>query len=214
MEPLTRNELLERYLEEHSSPEDEVLAELRRHTFLKEAYPQMLSGPVMGGFLQLFSTLLSPLRILEIGTYTGYSAIRLARGLAPKGKLISIEVNEELRATALLFFEKAGVKDKIELLNGDALELIPKLEDGFDLVFIDAQKENYSLFYELAIKKVRPGGYLIADNVLWGGKVIVQPDADPATRAIDRFNKMIREDDRINKLLIPLKDGVMLMQKR
>jgi len=206
-------ELLDRYLEAHSSMEDPVLHELSRHTYLKEVHPRMLSGPVLGGFLRMFSQMLSPDRILEIGTYTGYSAINLARGLKPDGKLITIEINEELRATALSFFTKAGVDHQIELINGNALEVIPTLNDSFDLVFLDALKDDYPRYYELVLDKLVPGGYIIADNVLWSGKVLDDPIPDETTRIIHCFNQMVRVDERVENLLLPVRDGLMLIKK-
>ena len=177
----------------HSTAEDPVLAELSRHTYLKEVHPNMLSGKILGAFLTLFSQLLSPSRILEVGTYTGYSAICLAKGLKPGGKLITLELNDELRQTALSFFEKAGISSSIELINGDALQIIPGLPGTFDLAFIDAHKESYPSYYELIVDKLDSGGYILADNVLWGGKVLeirrgrqfnkshtkIQPTCDP-----------------------------------
>ena len=213
MELFSDPEKVDRYLEKHSSPEDEVLLELARHTYLKEVHPNMLSGKVLGGFLQLFSKLLSPDRILEIGTYTGYSAICLARGLKPGGKLITLEVNEELRASALSFFKKAGVDQQIQLINGNALEVIPTLEETFDLVFIDAHKEDYPAYYEAAMKKLAHRGYILADNVLWSGKVLDENLSDATTRAIHQFNQMISEDVGVENLLLPIRDGLMVIQK-
>jgi caffeoyl-CoA O-methyltransferase len=167
----------------------------------------------LGSFLSLFSKMLSPGRILEIGTYTGYSAICLARGLREGGTLTTIEVNDELRDTSLKFFRKAGLEEQIELINGDALELIPSLNDCFDLVFIDAHKDDYPAYYELVIEKVASGGYILADNVLWGGKVLESPVTDATTRIIDRFNELVTSDPRVENLLLPIRDGVMLIKK-
>jgi caffeoyl-CoA O-methyltransferase len=213
MELFSDTEKVDRYLEKHSSPEDGVLQELTRHTYLKEVHPNMLSGKVLGGFLQMFSKLLSPDRILEIGTYTGYSAICLARGLKTNGKLITLEVNEELKASTLSFFKKAGVDQKIELINGNALEIIPTLEETFDLVFIDAHKEDYPAYYEAAMKKLAHGGYILADNVLWSGKVLDENLSDATTQAIHQFNQMITADVRVENLLLPIRDGLMVIQK-
>ena len=207
-------EALDRYLEEHSQQEDPVLQELARHTYLKEVHPRMLSGHILGSFLAMFSRMLAPERILEIGTYTGYSAICLARGLRPGGILTTLEVNDELRQVALQFFEKANLQEQIRLINGNALELIPALSDTFDLVFMDAHKDDYPNYYNLVIDKVRPGGYILADNVLWGGKVLPPSISDPTTRTIDQFNKMITQDPRVENLLLPLRDGVMVIQKK
>ena len=214
MKLFTNAELLDNYLVEHSHQEDPVLRELARHTYLNEVHPRMLSGHILGSFLSLFSKLLSPERILEIGTYTGYSAICLARGLRKGGELTTLEVNEELRNIALKYFEKANLQDRIRLINGDALELIPTLNDTFDLVFIDAHKDNYPEYYNLVINKVRPGGYILADNILWGGKVLDPSLNDPTTRIIDRFNKMITSDPRVENLMLPVRDGLMVIQKK
>jgi len=214
MELFTDAETLDRYLLEHSSEEDPVLQELSRHTYLKVVHPRMLSGPILGSFLTMFSKILSPQRILEIGTYTGYSAICLARGLKSGGTLTTIEVNDELRATAQLFFRKAGLHEQIELLNGDALKVIPALEDSYDLAFIDANKDDYPDYYKLVIDKVAAGGYILVDNVLWGGKVLEAQLEDPTTRTIDQFNKMITADQRVENLLLPIRDGLMLIKKK
>jgi caffeoyl-CoA O-methyltransferase len=170
MELYHQPELLDRYLQEHSSEEDPLLNELARHTYLNEVHPRMLSGHILGSFLGLFSKLLSPKRILEIGTYTGYSAICLARGLRKGGTLTTIEVNVELREISLSFFSKAGLEKQIELINGDALQIIPSLKESFDLVFVDGNKDDYPAYYDLVIDRVTPGGYILVDNVLWGAK--------------------------------------------
>ena len=213
MDIFSQPELLERYLENHSTGEDPVLAELSRHTYLKEVHPKMLSGQVLGSFLTLFSKLISPDQILEVGTYTGYSAICLAKGLKTGGKLCTLELNDELRQTALDFFEKAGLCDNIELINGDALKIIPELPGPFDLVFIDANKENYPAYFEMIVDKVRPGGFILADNVLWGGKVLGDAEKDSSTKAIRRFNTLVTEDPRVENLLLPIRDGLMLIKK-
>ena len=213
MELFTNAEVLDRYLLEHSQGEDPVLKELARHTYLKEVHPRMLSGHILGSFLSMFSSLLSPQRILEIGTYTGYSAICLARGLRPDGKLTTIEVNDELRTTALKYFRMANLHEQIELINGDALELLPSLQYTFDLVFMDAHKDDYPAYYNLVIEKLRPGGYILADNVLWGGKVLEDPIEDPTTLNIDQFNRMLTEDPRVENLLLPIRDGLMVIKK-
>ncbi len=213
MELFSQPEILEHYLDAHSSKEDPVLAELRRHTYLKEVHPQMLSGPTLGGFLTLFSKLTLPSQILEIGTYTGYSAICLARGLQTGGKLTTLEYNDELRENALSFFKKAGLMDSIELINGDAAKILPGLPGPFDLVFIDANKENYSLYYELVMEKLNKGAYILADNVLWGGKVLGDTEADSSTSAIHQFNRLVTNDPRVENLLLPIRDGLMVIKK-
>jgi len=213
MKIFAQEEVLHRYLEAHSNSEDPVLAELSRHTHLNEVHPRMLSGHLLGSFLSVFSSLLSPARILEIGTYTGYSAICLAKGLRKGGELLTLEVNDELRPTAQRFFNKAGLRDQIELINGDALELIPRLKGEFDLVFMDAHKEDYGAYFDLVLPKLRTGGYILADNVLWGGKVLDPKEKDPITRAIQEFNKKVAEDQRVDNLMLPLRDGIMLIKK-
>lgn len=214
MELFTDAEILDRYLVEHSHEEDPVLKELARHTYLKEIHPRMLSGHILGSFLTMFSKILSPERILEIGTYTGYSAICLARGLRPGGTLTTIEVNDELRGTALNYFRKAKLHEQIELINGDAQEVIPALKETFDLVFIDAHKDDYPNYYRLVIDKVKAGGYILVDNVLWGGKVLDAHLEDPTTRTIDQFNKMIAADQCVENLLLPIRDGIMVIKKK
>jgi predicted O-methyltransferase YrrM len=173
----------------------------------------MLSGRVLGGFLTLFSQLISPSRILEVGTFTGYSAICLAKGLKPGGKLTTLELNDELRQTALSFFDKAGLSKSIELINGDALQIIPGLPGLFDLVFLDADKENYPVYYEMIVQKVVKGGYILADNVLWGGKVLGNRDTDHSTKAIQKFNQQVTMDPRVENLLLPIRDGLMVIKK-
>jgi caffeoyl-CoA O-methyltransferase len=214
MELFTDAETLDRYLVEHSREEDPVLQELSRHTYLKVVHPRMLSGHILGSFLTMFSKMLSPQHILEIGTYTGYSAICLARGLRPGGTLTTIEVNDELRSTALKYFTKAGLHEQIELVNGDALKVIPALEDSYDLVFMDANKDDYPDYYKLVIDKVATGGYILVDNVLWGGKVLDAQLEDSTTRTIDQFNKMITADRRVENLLLPIRDGLMVIRKK
>jgi predicted O-methyltransferase YrrM len=214
MKIFTDAEELDRYLLEHSRQEDPVLAELTRHTFLREAQPRMLSGHILGSFLTMLSKMISPKWILEIGTYTGYSAICLARGLRPGGKLTTIEINDELRTTSLEFFRKANLHKQIELITGDALEVVPALKGAFDLVFIDANKDDYTAYYNLVIDRMTPGGYILVDNVLWGGKVLDINLSDATTRSIDHFNKMITQDQRVENLLLPLRDGIMVIKKK
>lgn len=213
MELFHHPELLDRYLLEHSSEEDPLLTELARHTYLNEVHPNMLSGHILGSFLGLFSKLLSPRRILEIGTYTGYSAICLARGLREGGTLTTIEVNDELREISMSFFKKAGLDKQIELINGDALQIIPSLKENFDLVFMDANKDDYPAYYDLVIERVTQGGYILVDNVLWAGKVMDIPLADNTTRIIHQFNQKVSTDRRVENLLLPLRDGLMVIKK-
>ncbi len=203
------------YCENHTQSEDEVLRELNRFTHVNVLRPRMLSGHLQGVLLEMISKMIQPKSILEIGTYTGYSAISLAKGLENDGKLITIEFNEELEELANSFFEKAGFSDKIQLIIGNALEIIPTLPQTFDLVFIDADKENYLQYYNLIINKVNSGGYIIADNVLWSGKVAdkISP-SDKETIAIDAFNKFVHQDTRVENLLLPFRDGLMVLKKK
>ncbi len=206
-------DLLEEYIKNNSTAEDDVLRELSRETFLKVQMPQMLSGHLQGFFLEFISRMIQPGRILEIGTFTGYSAICMAKGLVSDGVLYTIDVNEELRTMAEKYFAKAGLADKIKLLTGDARRIIPDLNETFDLVFIDADKLNYGAYYDLVFDKVRPGGYIIADNVLWSGKV-VEEKKDKDTQAIDAYNKKVKEDKRVKSFILPLRDGLNIAQKQ
>ena len=206
-------DLLEEYIKNNSTAEDDVLRELSRETFLKVQMPQMLSGHLQGFFLEFISHMIQPGRILEIGTFTGYSAICMAKGLVSDGVLYTIDVNEELRTMAEKYFAKAGLADKIKLLTGDARRIIPDLNETFDLVFIDADKLNYGAYYDLVFDKVRPGGYIIADNVLWSGKV-VEEKKDKDTQAIDAYNKKVKEDKRVKSFILPLRDGLNIAQKQ
>lgn len=197
-----------------SSPEDEVLAELNRETHLKVLYPNMLSGPLQGKLLEMISKMLCPKYILEIGTYTGYSAICLAKGLADKGKLITIERNDELLEIPKRYFNKSGMQDKIEVIAGDAFNIIPKLDQKFDLVFLDADKKDYVELYHLFFDKVSSGGYIIADNVLWYGKVVAETNqSDKETLGIKNFNNMIKNDLRVENIILPIRDGINLIRK-
>ena len=205
---------IEKYAEEHTANESEVLYNLNRETHLKVLIPRMLSGHIQGRVLSMFSHMLKPKNILEIGTYTGYSAICFAEGMQKDGKLITIDHNNELETMANSYFEKAGFADRIEMKIGEALEIIPTLDMKFDLVFIDADKENYSNYFDLVIDKVNQGGYIIADNVLWSGKVIqedVKTDLD--TKELDKYNKKIHEDSRVENVLLPIRDGLMVARK-
>ncbi len=206
-------DLLEEYIKNNSTAEDDVLRELSRETFLKVQMPQMLSGHLQGIFLEFISGMIQSNRILEIGTFTGYSAICMAKGLSSTGLLYTIDVNEELKTMAEKYFAKAGLAEKIKLLTGDARKLIPGLNETFDLVFIDADKLNYCTYYDLVFDKVRPGGYIIADNVLWSGKV-VEEKKDKDTQAIDAYNKKVKEDKRVKSFILPLRDGLNIAQKQ
>lgn len=204
---------IEKYVEDHTSSESDLLKKITRDTHAKVLMPRMLSGQVQGRFLSMISHAMRPKNILEVGTYTGYSAICLAEGLQPDGKLVTVDINEELESRVRNYFQDAGLADKIEYKIGDAAQIIPALDMIFDLVFIDADKENYSKYYELVFDKVRIGGLILADNVLWSGKV-TKPKPDKDTRALLEFNQKIKNDPRVECLLLPLRDGIMMMRKR
>ena len=206
------NEALQRYSEEHTSPESDLLKSINRNTHANVLRPRMLSGHLQGRVLAMFSQMLRPRRILEIGTYTGYSALCLAEGLTADGKLITIDINEELARMVRDAFAASPLGPQIDFRIGDARTIIPALPETFDLVFIDADKENYGLYFDLVIGKVRPGGIILADNVLWSGKVIeAKPDKD--TVAIREFNRKIQQDDRVENVLVPIRDGIMMIRK-
>jgi caffeoyl-CoA O-methyltransferase len=208
------NQALQKYIASHSSPEDPILAELDRLTHLKVLNPRMVSGHFQGKLLELFSRMISPESILEIGTYTGYSAICLAKGLSEQGKLITIEKNDEIISFAGKFIEKAGLTDKVEIISGDALDILPGLKSSFDLVFIDADKKEYAQYYDLIFEKVKKGGYIIADNVLWNGKVVEKtPPTDKETMGIKVFNEKILNDLRVEVLILPFRDGLSIIRK-
>jgi caffeoyl-CoA O-methyltransferase len=205
---------LEKYILEHISPEDSVLRELARETHMKILGARMLSGHLQGQVLTMLSKMIQPERILELGTFTGYSAICLARGLKEHGKLITIEQDDELEEFAHKYFSKAGVQNKIVQLIGSALEIIPSLSETFDLVFMDADKREYLDYYNLIFNKVRAGGYIIADNTLWSGKVLEKPTpGDEQTFGITTFNEKIKNDSRVEKVILPLRDGITIIRK-
>lgn len=206
------NEALQRYSEEHTSPESELLKSINRNTHANVLRPRMLSGHLQGRVLAMFSQMLKPECILEIGTYTGYSALCLAEGLKENGKLITIDINEELSRMVKTSFAASPFGARIDFRVGDARQIVPALTESFDLVFIDADKENYAVYFDLVIDKVRPGGIILADNVLWSGKVI-EPKPDKDTVAIREFNRKILEDDRVENVLLPIRDGIMMIRK-
>jgi predicted O-methyltransferase YrrM len=209
------SEQLTEYCEKHSDAEGELLHEVARQTHLKTLQPRMLSGHLQGGFLTMISHLVRPKHILEIGTFTGYSALCLAQGLQPAGKLITLDNNPETSAIAKDFFDRSKHKDHIHFILGNAAEEIKKLNYMFDLVFIDADKKNYALYYDLVFDKLMNGGMMLVDNVLWSGKVldlVANKDAD--TKAIDDFNKKVAADHRVEKLMLPLRDGITLIRKK
>ena len=197
-----------------TTEETEILYNLNRETHLKVLIPRMLSGHLQGRVLSMFSNMIRPLNILEIGTYTGYSAICLAEGMQENGKLITIDINNELETMATNYFQKSGFGNQIEMKIGNAVEIIPNLDMKFDFVFIDADKTNYSNYFDLVIDKVNKGGFIIADNVLWSGKVITEEaKTDADTKALVEYSKKIHSDSRVENVLLPIRDGLMVARK-
>jgi caffeoyl-CoA O-methyltransferase len=203
---------IEQYAQSHTSVESELLKKIDRETHAHVLMSRMVSGHLQGQFLSMVSCMIKPKTILEIGTYTGYSAICLAEGLSEVGKLITIDINEELETRVRGYFKEAGLENKIDYRIGNASHIIPMLNVSFDLVFIDADKENYGLYYDLIFDKVPVGGFILADNVLWSGKVI-QAKEDKDTKAIKDFNNKIQADSRVKNILLPLRDGIMMVEK-
>ena len=206
---------LNNYAEQHTSPETDLLQRINRETNLEVLVPRMLSGHLQGRILAMVSKMIRPSYIVEIGTYTGYSALCLAEGLAEDGKLITIEYNEELQKRISGYFNESNYTNLLDLRIGDAAAILPTLEAGIDLAFIDADKTNYLNYYNLVLAKLNPGGYIIADNVLWSGKVIEEVDPDDEdTNALKKFNTFVRQDERVENVLLPVRDGLMLIRKK
>jgi predicted O-methyltransferase YrrM len=203
------------YIERHSTPESGLLKKINRDTYAHVLMPRMLSGHLQGRVLSMLSHMIRPQRILEIGTFTGYSGLCLAEGLTEDGKIITLDINEELESRIRTFFELSPLAHKIDYRIGNALDIIPKLEETFDLVFIDADKKNYSRYFDLVIDKTKIGGFIIADNVLWSGKVTGAPGEkiDKDTQVILDFNTKMQEEKRIENVLFPIRDGLMVTRK-
>ncbi len=213
MEFLEKN--LAEYCENHTSPESELLSKLNRDTHVKVVSSRMLSGHLQGRVLSFISKLQKPTFIVEVGTYTGYSALCLAEGLSENGKLLSIDVNEETSYYAQSFINQSVYKNKIELVVADAKAVIPDIAEPIDLVFIDADKKNYLSYYHLLIEKLTTGGLIIADNVLWSGKITMPvSDMDRETLALHEFNNFIQNDERVENMLLPIRDGLMVIRKK
>lgn len=212
---ITTNPVLEKYAETHTTPEPKLLYKLNRETHLNIRMPNMLSGHLQGQLLRMISMMVKPEMILEIGTFTGYSAICLTAGLKPGGKLHTIDINPELEDMAMYYFREAGLEQAIQMHIGEAAKIIPGIAGPFDLVFIDADKENYILYFDLVLPSVSAGGWIIADNALWYGKVI-GPEAlsDPETIGIVTFNDYIQNHPDVENILLPIRDGLMIMRKR
>lgn len=208
------NREFQEYAEAFSSKEPEELSKLNRETYVNHLFPRMLSGHLQGRLLSMISHIINPTRILEVGTYTGYSAICLAEGLAPGGVLHTIEINNENEDIIRKYLVKTNNTDKIILHFGDAFKIIPNINETFDLVFLDADKERYIDYFKLVIKKVRPGGILLADNVLWDGKVLDDTVKDKESVGIRKFNEFIRDDNRVEQVLLTVRDGIMIVRKK
>lgn len=209
------DDALNAYCEAHTTPETQLLHSLNRDTHLKVLSPNMLSGHLQGAFLSMVSHMIRPRYVLEIGTYTGYSALCLAQGLQPGGTLLSLDIDEETSAMAQSYVDRSDVKDRITLVLADAKSYIPSLTQPFDLVFIDADKTSYALYYDLVLDKVSPGGFILIDNVLWKGKITApEQSMDAKTLAIHRFNQKVQNDPRVENMLLPLRDGMMLVRKK
>ena len=205
---------LKSYLESSCDPESDLLKQIDRDTNIKVSLPRMLSGHYQGRVLSMLSKLVKPQRILEVGTFTGYASLCLAEGLSKDGILHTIDINAELEDMVRSSFSKSDLGSQIIYHIGNALEIIPNLDEVFDLIFIDADKKNNETYYNLTINKLRSGGLIIVDNVLWSGKVIGEKQTDSATTSISDFNEMIRSDQRVEKLILPVRDGVYIIRKK
>lgn len=203
---------IQRYAEKHTTDESALLKKINRETQAQVLMPRMLSGHLQGRVLSMISCMIRPKVILEIGTYTGYSALCLAEGLGENGKLITIDINEDLQDRISRYLQEADMRHRIDYRIGDASAIIPEIKDKFDLVFIDADKENYARYFDMVIDRVNLNGFILADNVLWSGKVLqAKPDKD--TRAIVDFNEKVHRDSRVENVLLPIRDGIMVMRK-
>jgi len=205
---------IQKYAEKYSSVESDVLAALNRETNTGFLFPRMISGHLQGRFLSMISCLMQPRRILEIGTFTGYSAICLAEGLCKGGMLHTIELNDENETKIREYFTKAGIEKKIQLHFGNAMDIIPSLDETFDLIFLDADKENYINYYHLIMGKLRQGGLILADNTLWSGKVLETSQNDKETAGIREFNDIVTQDNRVENVLLTIRDGIMMIRKK
>ena len=213
MEFISKN--IDDYVCAHTEKEPTILLDLNRETHINVLRPRMLSGHFQGRVLSMLSHMIQPQNVLEIGTYTGYSALCFAEGLADNGRITTIDKNEELEDLVNRYIEKAGLQKQIRCIIGDAIEIIPQLKEEFDLVFIDADKSNYVNYYNLTIDKVKKGGYIIVDNVLWSGKVLEKLEKDDRdTPVLIELNALIHQDDRVQEVLLPIRDGLMIVRKK
>lgn len=204
---------LEKYIEQHCSPPGEVLHDLWRYTWLHAVYPRMAAGPQHGLFLQMICRMLSPVRVLEIGTYTGYAAIAMALATPDDSQVTSIEANEEHLSIAKRYVKKAGLEHKIRLILGDARQILPELTDNFNLIYLDADKISYPTYYPQVKRLLAEGGFVLADNVLWSGKVADAAATDRETEALRHFNTLVKDDVDFEQLILPLHDGLLLARK-
>ncbi len=204
-------ENIDNYVVEHSQQEPQLLKELTKETWQKVLNPRMLSGAFQGRLLSMLSKLIQPKRILEIGTYTGYSALCLAEGLPADGILYTIDKNEELLSLQQKYFKKSGYQNQVKTFTGNAMDIIPNIPEKFDLVFIDADKSNYINYFHLIIDKMNPGGIILSDNVLWSGKVVEALDPkDLDTKILLEYNSLLNSDDRLETVLLPIRDGLTI----
>ena len=209
------DEKIDEYVVNHTTKESDLLYDLNRKTNMQVLQPRMLSGHFQGRVLSMLSKMIQPKAVLEIGTYTGYSALCLAEGLTVDGELITIDKNYELEELVGSFFDKSPFKNQLKHRVGNAIDIIPELNQTFDLVFIDADKENYVNYFNLVFEKVRAGGYIIADNVLWSGKVVHEEQTnDLDTKILREFNDMVQGDSRVENVLLPIRDGLMILRKK
>ena len=207
-------EAIEAYVERYTTEESKVLKELNRETYSRVLIPRMLAGHLQGRVISMFSHMINPRQVLEIGTYTGYSGLCWAEGLQDEGQVHTIDVNEELEEMVARYINKAGQTSRVVTYLGNALDIIPSIDQTFDVVYIDADKENYSNYYDLVIDKVRTGGYIIADNVLWSGKVVeAEESQDEDTQALVRYCEKIQSDSRVINVLFPVRDGLLVARK-
>ena len=210
------NVALEDYILTHSIPQDPLLQELERITYTTVLHPRMLSGHIQGQILYMITRMINPLKILEIGTFTGYSAICMARGLEGDGELHTYDINDEIADLARSFFARSGVNEKIHFHLGDARVLLKESHEIFDMVFIDGEKKEYPEYYELVVPLIRPGGFMLADNVLWGGKIVHKKlkTNDWQTQGIKIFNEKVQKDERVENVIFPFRDGLMVIRKK
>lgn len=203
---------LDAYVHKMTSPEPDLLSALNRETYAKVIMPRMLAGHLQGRVLSMLSYMIKPKYVLDVGTYTGYSAHCFAEGVQDGGKVVSLDVNDELSWIHDQYVKSSDYKDKIEIIFGKALEVIPSLDYDWNIVFLDADKENYLNYYNLLIEKLKPGAYILADNVLWSGKILDEREVekDEETRALYNYSKTITEDERVENVLFPIRDGLMV----